>query len=163
MATEKTSKTKEVTQDKNLDIALQQIEHEFGKGAIMRLGATVKTDVPTISTGALSLDIALGIGGVPRGRVVEIFGPESSGKTTVCLHIIANAQKAAGQCAFIDTEHALDPKYARVLGVDTENLLVAQPDCGEDALNMTETLVRSNALDVLVIDSVAALVPRASE
>lgn len=161
MATEKSPKTKEVNQDKNLDIALTQIEHEFGKGAIMRLGASVKTDVPTISTGALSLDIALGVGGVPRGRIVEIYGPESSGKTTVCLHIIANAQKAAGQCAFIDTEHALDPTYAKVLGVDTENLLVAQPDCGEDALNMTETLVRSNALDVLVIDSVAALVPRA--
>ncbi len=147
--------------DKRLDVALKQIEHEFGRGSIMRLGDTITTDVPTISTGALSLDIALGINGVPRGRIVEIFGPESSGKTTVCLHIIANAQKAAGQCAFIDTEHALDPQYAKVIGVNTNNLLVAQPDCGEDALNIAETLVRSNSLDVLVVDSVAALVPRA--
>jgi recombination protein RecA len=151
----------EKIRDKNLEIALSQVEREFGKGAIMRLGDDVKLDVPTISTGALSLDIALGVGGVPRGRIVEIYGPESSGKTTICLHVIANAQKAGGLCAFIDTEHALDPQYARIIGVETKELLVSQPDCGEDALNITETLVRSNSLDVLVIDSVAALVPRA--
>ena len=147
--------------DRNLQLAVSQIEKEFGRGAIMRLGDTQHENVPAISTGALSLDIALGIGGVPRGRVCEIYGPESSGKTTVCLHIIANAQKAGGTCAFIDTEHALDPQYARLIGVNTSDLLVSQPDCGEDALNIVETLVRSNAVDVLVIDSVAALVPRA--
>ena len=148
-------------QDKDLKMALGQIEKDYGQGAVMRLGDELKANVPTISTGALALDIALGIGGVPRGRVVEIFGPESSGKTTVCLHVIANAQKGGGTCAFIDTEHALDPQYAKVIGVDTKNLLVSQPDCGEDALNISETLVRSNAIDVLVVDSVAALVPRA--
>ena len=147
--------------DKNLEIAIAQIEKEFGNGAIMRLGDDKRVSVPTISTGALSLDVALGIGGVPRGRIVEIYGPEASGKTTICTHIIANAQKAGGLCAFIDTEHALDPHYARIIGVDTADILVSQPDCGEDALNIAETLVRSNALDVLVIDSVAALVPRA--
>lgn len=147
--------------DRNLTLALGQIEKEFGKGAVMRLGDRTHEDVPTISTGALSLDIALGIGGLPRGRVVEIFGPESSGKTTVCLHVIANAQRAGGVCAFIDTEHALDPQYARLIGVKTDDLLVSQPDCGEDALNITDTLVRSGAVDVLVLDSVAALVPRA--
>ena len=147
--------------DKNLEIAIAQIEKEFGNGAIMRLGDDTRVNVPTISTGALSLDVALGIGGVPRGRIVEIYGPEASGKTTICTHIIANAQKAGGLCAFIDTEHALDPHYARIIGVDTTDILVSQPDCGEDALNIAETLVRSNALDVLVIDSVAALVPRA--
>ena len=147
--------------DKNLEIALAQIEKEFGNGAIMRLGDDKRVNVPTICTGALSLDVALGIGGVPRGRIVEIYGPEASGKTTICTHIIANAQKAGGLCAFIDTEHALDPHYARIIGVDTTDILVSQPDCGEDALNIAETLVRSNALDVLVIDSVAALVPRA--
>lgn len=147
--------------DKNLKMALGQIEKEFGRGAVMRLGEGALADVPTISTGALSLDIGLGIGGVPRGRVIEIYGNEASGKTTVCLHIIANAQRAGGICAFIDTEHALDPQYAGVIGVKTEDLLVSQPDCGEDALNIAETLVRSNAIDVLVVDSVAALVPRA--
>ncbi len=148
--------------DKNLSIALSQIEKEYGKGAIMRLGdSTMFSDIPTISTGALSLDIALGIGGVPRGRVVEIYGPESSGKTTVCLHIIANAQKAGGVGAIIDAEHAFDPLYAKKIGVNLETLLISQPDCGEDALNITETLVRSNSVDVIVIDSVAALVPRA--
>ena len=147
--------------DRNLNMALGQIEKEFGKGAIMRLGDNTAVDVPTISTGALSLDIAVGIGGLPRGRVVEIYGPESSGKTTVCLHVIANAQKSGGVCAFIDTEHALDPQYAAMIGVNTDDLLVSQPDCGEDALNIAEALVRSNAVDVLVIDSVAALVPRA--
>ncbi len=161
MARAKQKKDPEEKQGKYLDIALSQIEQEFGKGAIMRLGEKIKTNIPTISTGALSLDLALGIGGVPRGRIVEIFGPESSGKTTVCLHVIANAQRGGGTCAFIDTEHALDPTYAGIIGVNTADLLVSQPDCGEDALNITESLVRSNALDVLVIDSVAALVPRA--
>jgi recombination protein RecA len=146
---------------RNLQLAIGQIEKEFGKGSILRLGDTTHQNVATISTGALSLDIALGIGGIPRGRITEIYGPESSGKTTVCLHVIANAQKAGGTCAFIDTEHALDPQYAGIIGVDTTDLLVSQPDCGEDALNIAETLVRSNAVDVLVLDSVAALVPRA--
>ncbi|NOY79876.1 MAG: recombinase RecA [Kiritimatiellaeota bacterium] len=149
------------TKEKNLQIALSQIEKEFGQGSIMRLGQGVLQNVPVISTGALSLDIALGIGGVPRGRVCEVYGPESSGKTTLCLHVIANAQRAGGVAAFIDTEHALDPQYAQIIGVNTADLLVSQPECGEDALNITETLVRSNAVDVLVIDSVAALVPRA--
>ncbi|MCF7854450.1 MAG: recombinase RecA [Candidatus Pacebacteria bacterium] len=157
MADAKTTEARE----KNLQIAVKQIEKEFGQGAIMKLGDHSHLDVPIISTGALSLDIALGIGGIPRGRVTEIYGPESSGKTTVCLHVIANAQKAGGMCAFIDTEHALDPQYARTIGVNTTDLLVSQPDCGEDALNIAETLVRSNSIDVLVIDSVAALVPRA--
>jgi recombination protein RecA len=147
--------------DRNLDLALQQIEKDFGVGALMRLGDNSALSVPVISTGALSLDLGMGIGGLPRGRIIEIYGPESSGKTTVCLHTIANAQKAGGIAAFIDTEHALDPSYARIIGVDTRELLVSQPDCGEDALNIAETLVRSNAIDVLVIDSVAALVPRA--
>ena len=147
--------------DRNLSLALGQIEKEFGKGTIRRLGDATHEDVPTISSGALALDIALGIGGIPRGRIIEIYGPESSGKTTVCLHVIANAQKAGGICAFIDTEHALDPAYAGIIGVNIDDLLVSQPDCGEDALNIAETLVRSNAVDVLVIDSVAALVPRA--
>ena len=146
---------------RNLKLAIGQIEKEFGKGAIMRLGDQTHEAVPVISTGALALDIAMGIGGVPRGRIIEIFGPESSGKTTVCLHVVANAQRAGGTCAFIDTEHALDPRYAKIIGVDTDNLLVAQPDCGEDALNIAETLVRSNAVDVVIIDSVAALVPKA--
>lgn len=146
---------------KNLQLAVSQIEKEFGQGAIMRLGDQSHQNIAIISTGALSLDIALGIGGIPRGRVTEIYGPEASGKTTVCLHVIANAQRAGGVCAFIDTEHALDPQYARVIGVNTTDLLVSQPDCGEDALNIAETLVRSNAVDVLVLDSVAALVPRA--
>jgi recombination protein RecA len=156
-----TAKTADDPRERNLSLAIGQIEKEFGKGAVMRLGDRVQEAVPTISTGALSLDIALGIGGVPRGRIIEIFGPESSGKTTVCLHIIANAQRAGGVCAFIDTEHALDPQYAKIIGVNTEDLLISQPDCGEDALNIADTLVRSNAIDVLVIDSVAALVPRA--
>ncbi|HAP93450.1 MAG TPA: recombinase RecA, partial [Desulfotomaculum sp.] len=147
---------------KALEGALMQIERQFGKGAIMKLGeASAKFDVEVIPTGALSLDIALGIGGVPRGRVVEIFGPESSGKTTVALHIIAEAQKTGGIAAFIDAEHALDPTYAKNLGVDTDNLLLSQPDTGEQALEIAETLVRSGAVDVVVIDSVAALVPRA--
>ncbi|NLM20998.1 MAG: recombinase RecA [Peptococcaceae bacterium] len=147
---------------KALDIALGQIEKQFGKGAIMKLGeASARLSVETIPTGSLALDLALGVGGVPRGRVVEIFGPESSGKTTVALHIIAEAQKTGGVAAFIDAEHALDPVYARALGVNVDELLVSQPDTGEQALEICEALVRSGAIDVIVIDSVAALVPRA--
>jgi len=146
----------------SLTAVLAQIQKEFGDGAIMRLGSEdMHTSVPCISTGALSLDVALGIGGVPRGRVIEIFGPESSGKTTLVLHIIANAQKAGGMAAFIDAEHALDPAYARKIGVNLDDLLVSQPDSGEEALTIVDTLVRSNALDVVVLDSVAALAPRA--
>jgi len=148
--------------NKALELALTQIERQFGKGSIMKLGEnTAKLNVEIIPTGALALDIALGVGGVPRGRVIEIFGPESSGKTTVALHVIAEAQKMGGTAAFIDAEHALDPLYAKNLGVDIENLLVSQPDTGEQALEIAEALVRSGALDVIVIDSVAALVPRA--
>ncbi len=147
---------------KALDLALMQIERQFGKGSIMKLGeASAKLNVEVIPTGALSLDIALGVGGVPRGRVIEIFGPESSGKTTVALHIIAESQKLNGTAAFVDAEHALDPSYAKNLGVDIENLLVSQPDTGEQALEIAEALVRSGAVDVIVVDSVAALVPRA--
>ncbi|MDR3626234.1 MAG: recombinase RecA [Ignavibacteriaceae bacterium] len=145
---------------KIIDDAIASIEKTYGKGSIMKLGSGVIADVESIPTGALSLDYALGIGGVPRGRVTEIFGPESSGKTTLCLHIIAEAQKAGGLAAFIDAEHALDANYAKRLGVDTANLLLSQPDFGEQALEITDTLVRSNALDIIVIDSVAALVPR---
>jgi len=143
-----------------LDYALQQIEKQYGKGAIMRLGDTDLPEIQCISTGALSLDLATG-GGVPRGRIVEIYGPESSGKTTLTLHIVANAQKGGGICGFVDAEHALDPQYAKKLGVDFDSLLISQPDTGEQALEITEMLVRSNAIDVIVIDSVAALVPRA--
>jgi recombination protein RecA len=147
---------------KALDAALSQIERNFGKGSIMRLGKNPKSmDVETVSTGSLGLDIALGIGGLPRGRVVEIYGPESSGKTTLALHCLAEAQKKGGTCAFIDAEHALDPIYARKLGVNVDDLLISQPDAGEQALEIADTLVRSGAVDVLVIDSVAALVPRA--
>jgi recombination protein RecA len=146
---------------KALDLALQQIEKNFGKGSIMRLGDGVIAPVETIPTGSISLDFALGIGGIPRGRIVEIYGPESSGKTTICLHIVAEAQKTGGMAAFIDAEHALDVGYARKIGVDVGNLLVSQPEYGEQALEICETLVRSNAIDVIVIDSVAALVPRA--
>ena len=151
-----------VDKDKNLEIAISQIEKEFGKGSIMRLGdGAAQSDVPAISTGSMALDLALGIGGVPAGRIVEIFGPESSGKTTVCLHVIANAQAKGGKCAIIDAEHAIDPAYAKKIGVEIDNLLISQPDCGEDALNICDTLVRSGAIDVLVVDSVAALVPKA--
>jgi recombination protein RecA len=146
---------------KALDTALASIEKQFGKGAVMRLGQNTAMNVESISTGSLSLDIALGIGGVPKGRIVEIYGPESSGKTTVALHIIAQAQKAGGDAAFIDAEHALDPVYARALGVDVDSLLVSQPDNGEQALEIAEALVRSGAISIIVIDSVAALVPRA--
>ncbi len=145
-----------------LDAALSQIERAFGKGSVMKLGSReAASDIDVISTGSLGLDIALGIGGLPRGRVVEIYGPESSGKTTLALHVIAEAQKGGGTCAFIDAEHALDPPYAKKLGVDIDNLLISQPDAGEQALEIADTLVRSGAIDVLVIDSVAALVPRA--
>jgi recombination protein RecA len=147
---------------KALDAALSQIERNFGKGSIMRLGKNNKAmDVETVSTGSLGLDVALGIGGLPRGRVVEIYGPESSGKTTLALHCVAEAQKKGGICAFIDAEHALDPIYAKKLGVNVDDLLISQPDAGEQALEIADTLVRSGAVDVLVIDSVAALVPRA--
>ena len=159
---ERSEKGKSDAEKKNqsLDRAVTQIEKQFGKGAIMRLGSDVKLDVPVISTGSLTLDLALGVGGVPRGRVVEIFGPEASGKTTLTLHIIASAQKSGGTAAFIDAEHALDPDYAKLLGVNLDNLLVNQPDTGEQALEITELLIRSNAVDVIVIDSVAALVPK---
>ena len=151
-----------VDKTKALDAALSQIERAFGKGSIMRLGKNQKAvEIETISTGSLGLDIALGVGGLPRGRVVEIYGPESSGKTTLTLHVIAEAQKLGGVCAFVDAEHALDPIYARKLGVNLEDLLISQPDTGEQALEITDTLVRSGAVDVLVIDSVAALTPRA--
>ena len=145
---------------KALETALAQIEKNFGKGAIMRLGDDIPVNVEAISTGSLSLDLALGIGGVPRGRIVEIYGPESSGKTTLALHILASAQKTGGEVAFIDVEHALEPAYARALGVDIDSLLISQPDTGEQALEITEQLVRSGALDVVVVDSVAALLPR---
>ncbi len=154
-------KGKTVENDKSLDVAKAQIERQFGKGAIMRLGESATQRLPSISTGALSLDIALGIGGVPRGRVVEIFGPESSGKTTLALHVVAEAQRNGGIAAFIDAEHALDPIYAKALGVDVDELLISQPDTGEQALEIADILIRSGALDVVVIDSVAALVPRA--
>jgi len=151
----------DVDKEKAVDLAITQIERQFGKGSIMRLGGGVAVpDVPAISTGALSLDIALGVGGVPRGRVIEIFGPESGGKTTLALHIVAEAQKKSGLAAFVDAEHALDVNYAAKIGVDTDSLLISQPDTGEQALEIAEVLVRSGALDVLVIDSVAALVPR---
>lgn len=153
----------EIRNDKSkaIEVALLQIEKQFGKGSIMRLGDREAVAVPAISTGALSIDAALGIGGVPRGRVVEIYGPESSGKTTLALHVIAEAQKVGGMAAFIDAEHALDPEYARRLGVNIDNLLVSQPDSGEQALEIAEMLIRSGAIDVVVVDSVAALVPKA--
>ncbi len=146
---------------KALDLAMGQIEKQFGSGAVMRLGEKPNANVEAIPTGALSLDIALGIGGLPRGRIIEIYGPESSGKTTVALHVVAQVQKMGGEAAFIDAEHALDPVYAEALGVKTDDLIVSQPDTGEQALEITEQLVRSGAVDVIVIDSVAALVPRA--
>jgi recombination protein RecA len=147
--------------DKALDAALLQIERQFGKGSIMRLGEETRVPVEVIPTGSIALDVALGIGGLPRGRIVEIYGPESSGKTTLALHVLANAQKAGGIAAFIDAEHALDPEYAQRLGVDTEALLVSQPDTGEQALEIMDMLIRSGAIDIVVVDSVAALVPKA--
>ena len=146
---------------KALEMAMSQIEKQFGKGSVMKLGEFKAMEIEAIPTGALSLDIALGIGGVPRGRIIEVFGPESSGKTTLALHVVAEAQKMGGEAAFIDAEHALDPVYAKKLGVDIDNLIVSQPDTGEQALEITESLVRSGALDVIVVDSVAALVPKA--
>ena len=158
MSTEKLNAEK----TKALENAMRQIEKDFGKGSIMKLGeASAKMNIEVIPTGALSLDIALGVGGIPRGRVIEIYGPESSGKTTVALHMIAETQKIGGYAAFIDAEHALDPEYARKLGVDVDNLLISQPDNGEQALEIADALVRSGAIDIIVIDSVAALVPRA--
>ncbi|CAK7043789.1 recombinase RecA [Tissierella carlieri] len=150
-----------IEKKKALDLTLSQIEKQFGKGSIMRLGEDAKLNIDVIPTGSLDLDIALGIGGVPRGRIIEIFGPESSGKTTVSLHIIAEAQRLGGIAAFIDAEHALDPAYAKKLGVDIENLVISQPDTGEQALEIAEALVRSGAIDIVVVDSVAALVPKA--
>ena len=146
---------------KALEAAMSQIEKQFGKGSVMKLGEFKAMEIEAIPTGALSLDMALGIGGVPRGRIIEVFGPESSGKTTLALHVVAEAQKMGGEAAFIDAEHALDPVYARKLGVDIDNLIVSQPDTGEQALEITESLIRSGALDVIVVDSVAALVPKA--
>ncbi len=160
-ATKSTKPSTDSDRAKALDLALTQIERAHGKGSIMRLGERGVVALPTISTGALSLDIALGVGGFPQGRVIEVFGPESSGKTTLTLHAVANAQAAGGTAAFIDAEHALDPAYAQRLGVNLENLLISQPDCGEQALEIAETLVRSDAVEIVVIDSVAALVPRA--
>ena len=147
--------------DKALEMALAQIDKQFGKGSIMRLGEHGNVGVAAISTGALSLDLALGIGGLPRGRVVEIFGPESSGKSTLAMHVVAEAQRNGGVCAYIDAEHAMDPVYASAIGVNVDDLLISQPDTGEQALEIADMLIRSGALDVLVIDSVAALVPRA--
>ena len=146
---------------KAIDIALGQIEKQFGKGSIMRLGARDTEDIPSIPTGSISIDAALGVGGLPRGRVVEVFGPESSGKTTFALHVVAEAHTTGGMAAFVDAEHALDAIYAKALGVQTDDLLVSQPDSGEQALEITEVLIRSGAVDVVVVDSVAALVPRA--
>lgn len=150
-----------IGKEKALELALSQIEKQFGKGAVMKLGEFKTTDVEAISTGALSLDVALGIGGIPRGRIIEIYGPESSGKTTLALHMIAECQKTGGEATFIDAEHALDPVYAKHLGVDIDNLIVSQPDTGEQALEIAEALIRSSAIDLVVVDSVAALVPKA--
>ena len=161
MATREQQDKERADRLKALELTLSQIEKQFGKGSIMRLGQNTKFDIPAISTGSLALDLALGIGGVPRGRVVEIFGPESSGKTTLSLSILVEAQRAGGIAAFVDAEHALDPTYAKTIGVNLDDLLISQPDTGEQALEITESLVRSNAVDVIVIDSVAALVPRA--
>ena len=159
---EKTDKKAAPTSDKKaaLEAVITRIEKECGKGSIMRLGETTSLNVSAVSTGSLTLDFALGVGGIPRGRITEIYGPESSGKTTIALHVVAEVQKQGGEAAFIDAEHALDPVYAKRLGVDTNNLLVSQPDCGEQALEIAETLVNSGAIDIIVIDSVAALVPR---
>ena len=146
---------------KTLESTISQIERNFGKGSVMKLGEREVVEIDAISSGSLSLDVALGIGGLPKGRIVEIYGPESSGKTTLALHVIAEAQKKGGTCAFVDAEHALDPVYAKKLGVNTDEMLISQPDNGEQALEIADTLVNSNAIDVLVVDSVAALVPRA--
>ena len=163
MAARKAPAVKPATNDRNkaLEVALSQIDKQFGKGSVMRLGDDNRPPVQVIPTGSLALDVALGIGGLPRGRVIEVYGPESSGKTTVALHAVANAQQAGGNAAFIDAEHALDPVYARALGVDTDSLLVSQPDTGEQALEIADMLIRSGGIDIIVIDSVAALVPKA--
>ena len=163
MAVARKGSSSSVNGDRNkaLELALSQIDKQFGKGSVMRLGDDSRPPVQVIPTGSLALDVALGIGGLPRGRVIEIYGPESSGKTTVALHAVASAQKAGGNAAFIDAEHALDPVYARALGVDTDNLLVSQPDTGEQALEIADMLIRSGGIDIIVIDSVAALVPKA--
>ncbi len=155
------SKNENTEKQKALESALGQIEKKFGQGSIMKLGSDHHANIPVIPTGAITLDIALGVGGIPKSRVTEIYGPESSGKTTLALTVVAHAQKAGGTAAYIDVEHAVDPEYARKLGVNIEEMLISQPDCGEDALGITETLVRSNAVDIVVVDSVAALVPRA--
>src|SRR5476651_98753 len=147
--------------EKNIDLALSSITKQFGEGSIMRLGTNAKMKIETISTGSLAIDLALGVGGLPKGRIIEVYGPESSGKTTFCLSVIAEAQKKGGLAAFIDVEHALDPKYAKVVGVKLDDLLVSQPDSGEDALNIMETLIRSNSIDIIVLDSVAALITKA--
>ena len=162
MADSKSTKSEDQKEGKNkaLGLAMESIEKQFGKGSIMKLGESYKVKVETIPTGSISLDLALG-GGIPKGRIIEIYGPESSGKTTLTLHAIAEIQKQGGTAAFIDAEHALDPSYAKRIGVDVENLLLSQPDNGEQALEIAETLVRSNAVDLIVVDSVAALVPRA--
>ena len=158
---QETEKVKKI-RDESLNTAISQIEQSYGKGSIMKLGDNKENvDVDVVSTGSIGLDIALGVGGLPRGRIIEIYGPESSGKTTLAIHAIAECQKNGGTCAFIDAEHALDPAYAKKLGVDIDSLLISQPDSGEQALEITETLVRSNAVDILVVDSVAALVPKA--
>ena len=154
-------KSVSVAREKNIDLALSAITKQFGEGSIMRLGSNAKMKVETLSTGSLAIDLALGVGGLPRGRIIEIYGPESSGKTTFCLSAIAEAQRQGGLAAFIDVEHALDPKYARVVGVSLDDLLVSQPDSGEDALNIMETLIRSNSIDLIVLDSVAALITKA--
>ena len=160
MARSITPKAAANTNEKALDFALSAINKQFGAGAIMKLGDASKADIAVIPTGCPSIDLALGVGGLPKGRIGEIYGPESSGKTTLCLALIAEAQRAGGNAVFIDVEHALDPRYARVVGVDIDNLMVAQPESGEDALNITETLIRSGAIDIIVIDSVAALVSK---
>ncbi|MBO5798170.1 MAG: DNA recombination/repair protein RecA, partial [Clostridia bacterium] len=160
-AAPKAAPSKAESRQKALEVALQQIEKSYGKGAVMRLGENSNLNVESIPTGSLALDAALGIGGLPRGRIVEIYGPESSGKTTLALHAVAEAQKLGGEAAFIDVEHALDPVYAAALGVNVDSLLVSQPDTGELALEIAEALIRSGAIDIVVVDSVAALVPRA--
>ncbi len=160
MAKQKISTTVINKDDKALETALSMVNKQFGEGSLIRLGEAFKMNVETVSTGSVAIDLALGVGGLPRGRIVEIYGPESSGKTTLCLSLIAEAQRKGGNAVFIDVEHALDPKYAKVVGVNLENLMVAQPECGEDALNIAETLIRSGAIDVVVVDSVAALVSR---
>src|SRR3989344_2652181 len=151
----------QTTKNKNVDLTVKEIQEKYGEGSIMKLGEVGRVDVDVISTGSLSLDLALGVGGVPRGRIIEVYGPESSGKTTLCLHIVSEAQKTGGVAAYVDAEHALDPEYAKKIGVKIDQLLISQPDTGEQALDIVESLVKSGGVDVIVIDSVAALTPRA--